>query len=128
MGWNTVKEHVSKHGSKKQLINIKRSYVTKDAYKKSKDNNKKSGVSPQFCSFYDELDEVLRTRDAITLPSTLETGSANQNTSASTDLSSFVNSNIQSLFLDDENFKEENNNKNAENAPKKLKTLKDLWK
>ena len=85
-------------------------------------------MSPQFCSFYDELDEVLRTRDAITLPSTLETGSANQNTSASTDLSSFVNSNIQSLFLDDENFKEENNNKNAENAPKKLKTLKDLWK
>ena len=107
---------------KKKLSNIK------DAYKKSIDNNKKSGASPQFCSFYDELNEVLGTRDAITLPSTLETGSTNQNTSASTDLSSFVNSNKLNLCLNDENSKEENNNKNAENAPKKLKTLKDLWK
>ena len=72
---------------KKELRNIK------DAYKKSKDNNKKSGASPQFCSFYDEFDEVLRKRDTITLPSTLETGSTNQNTSVSTDLSSFANSN-----------------------------------
>ena len=31
---------------KKKLSKIK------DAYKKSKDNNKKSGTSPQFCSFY----------------------------------------------------------------------------
>ena len=36
---------------KKKLTNIK------DPYKKSK-NSKKSGPSPQFFSFYDELDEI----------------------------------------------------------------------
>ena len=96
----------------------KLSYI-KDVYKKSKDNNKKSGASLQFCSFYEELDKVLGTRDAITLPSTLETGSTNQNTSASTDLSSFVNSNKRSLCLDDENSKEENNNKKRKKRFKK---------
>ena len=85
-------------------------------------------LEPLHCSFYDKLGEVLGTRDAVTLPSTLETGSTNQNTSASTDLSSFVNSNKRNLCLDVENSKEKNNNKNAEKASKKLKTLKDLWK
>ena len=47
---------------KKKKTNIK------DPYKKSKDS-KKSGPSPQFFSFYDKLDEIWGTRDAIILQS-----------------------------------------------------------
>ena len=102
----------------------KLSYI-KDAYKKSKDNNKKSGASLQFCSFYEELDKVLGRRVAITLPSTLETGSTNQNTSASTGLSSFLNSNKLNVCLDNKSSKEENNNKKRGKRSKKVKTLMD---
>ena len=62
-------------------------------YEMSKNNYEISRVSPQFCSFYDEFGEVLGTRDGITLLSVLLTGNTNQNISAPTDLSSFVNSN-----------------------------------
>ena len=45
MVWNTVKEHVSKHGSKKTIDQCKKKLSNiKDAYRKSKDNNKKSGA------------------------------------------------------------------------------------
>ena len=103
----------------------KLSYI-KDAYKKSKDNNKKSGASLQFCSFYEELDKVLGTRDAITLPSTLETGSTNQNTSASTGFSSFVNFNKLNVCLDNKSPKEENNNKKTRKTLQKSENIDGL--
>ena len=81
---------------------------------------------PQFCSFHYELDEVLGTRDAMTLPSIVETGSTNQNTSASTDLSSFVNSNKLNLCLDDKNSKEENDNKKRGKRSKKTENIEGL--
>ena len=77
-----------------------------------------SRASPQFSSFYDELNKLLKSRDAIALLSTLESGSTNQNTSASRVLSSFVNSNKQNLCLDHENSKEENNNTKREKRSK----------
>ena len=83
-------------------------------------------LEPLHCSFYDKLGEVLGTRDAVTLPSTLETGSTNQNTSASTDLSSFVNSNKRNLCLDVENSKEKNNNKKRGKSFKKTENIEGL--
>ena len=62
-------------------------------YEMLKNNYEISRVSPQFCSFYDEFGEGLGTRDGITLLSVLLTGNTNQNISAPTDLSGFVNSN-----------------------------------
>ena len=59
----------------------------------------------------------------MTLPSIVETGSTNQNTSASTDLSSFVNSNKLNLCLDDKNSKEENNNKKRGKRSKKTENI-----
>ena len=65
-------------------------------------------------------------RDVITLPSTLETGNMNQNTSASADLSSFVNSNKRNLFRDNEDSKEENNNKKRGKRSKKIENIEGL--
>ena len=65
-------------------------------------------------------------RDVITLPSTLETRNMNQNTSASADLSSFVNSNKRNLFPDNEDSKEENNNKKRGKRSKKIENIEGL--
>ena len=40
----------------------------KDAYKVSKDNNKKTGRSPRFCAHFDDFDEILGTRDFMNPP------------------------------------------------------------
>ena len=50
----------------------------------------------------------------------------NQNTSASADLSSFVNSNKRNLFPDDEDSKEENNNKKRGKRSKKIENIEGL--
>ena len=56
----------------------------------------------------------------------MESGSANQNISASTDLSSFVNSNKRNLCLDEENCKEENNKKKRGKRSKKTESIEGL--
>ena len=48
----------------------------KDAYKKCKDENKKSGNKSNKCPFYDEFDKLLSDRDVINLPEFMEVGSA----------------------------------------------------
>ena len=84
-------------GPTKQSINVKKLNNIQDAHKNFKDNNRKSSASPQFYSFYDELDEVLGTCDAI-------------KTSVPTDLFSFVNSSKRNLCSEDEKSKETNQN------------------
>ena len=83
----------------------------------------KSGASPQFCFFYDKLNQVVGTRDALSLSNTsiLETRNTNKNTRAPTDLSSFVNPNKQNLCQDDEKFQEANHKENRRKRSRKKK-------
>ena len=37
----------------------------KDAYKRCKNNNNKTRQSPEFCQFYQDLDEISGTRDVV---------------------------------------------------------------
>ena len=46
----------------------------KDAYKQAKDNNSKSGASPQYCQYYNDFDEVLGERDTISFKNVKEVG------------------------------------------------------
>ena len=46
----------------------------KDAYKKAKENNQKSGAAPAFPPFYHDFDEVLSDRDVVNLPEVRQIG------------------------------------------------------
>ena len=73
--WSHISEEVSKLNGGK---NVKQCKVKvrnlKDLYKKAKDNNRKSGSSPDFPPFYDDFDTVLGCRDIIQLPDFEEVG------------------------------------------------------
>ena len=59
----------------KQPNNVKLKLRTlKDAYKKSEDNNAKTGTAPMTCSFYNDIDGILGTRDIVKLPEVREVG------------------------------------------------------
>lgn len=81
--WVKIKEAVDKRGSGKSLKQCKAKLRTlKDAYKKAKDNNKKTGTSPVYCQFYQEIDAVLGCRDVVNLPESFEVGQATSNSQA----------------------------------------------
>ena len=76
--WNNIKTEIEKLGSEKSLKQIKTKLRNlKDTYKKAKENNKKSGASPEFPRYYQDFDEVLGSRDIINLPEVREIGTNN---------------------------------------------------
>ena len=75
--WPSIVEAVSSHGPEKTLKQCKvKIRNMKDAYKKCKDENKKSGNKSSKCPFYDEFDKLLSDRDVVNLPEFMEVGSA----------------------------------------------------
>ena len=46
----------------------------KDTYKQAKDNNKRSGSAPQTSAYFDYFDQVLGTRDGISLNNITQVG------------------------------------------------------
>ena len=60
---------VDKQGPTKLIKQFKTKLRTlKDAYKKAKDNNAKTGTAPMTCPFYNEIDGILGSRDIVKLP------------------------------------------------------------
>ena len=76
-GWLKVKAFVDKNGLKKSVKQIKVKLLRlKDAYKLAKENNSKTGASPQFCQYYKDFEEMLGERDAISFKNVKEVGCA----------------------------------------------------
>ena len=46
----------------------------KDTYKQAKDNSKRSGSAPQTSAYFDDFDQVLGTRDGISLHNITQVG------------------------------------------------------
>ena len=66
---------VDKQGPTKTIQQCKAKLRTlKDAYKKAKDNNTKTGTAPMTCPFYNDIDGILGTRDIVKLPEVREVG------------------------------------------------------
>ena len=75
--WPEIVGAVSSHGPEKTLKQCKvKIRNMKDAYKKCKDENKKSGNKSNKCPFYDEFNKLLLDRDVVNLPEFIEFGSA----------------------------------------------------
>ena len=73
--WQKVKVEINKHGPEKTVTQCKNKIRNlKAAYKATKENNKKSGASPEFCQYFNGFDEVLQTRDVINLTHIAEVG------------------------------------------------------
>ena len=82
--WLIISQRISNLGKIKKVAQCKYKLRNlKDAYKKAKDNNKKSGASPQFPPFYGDFDSILGCRDVINIPELVEVGSANDEDDAS---------------------------------------------
>ena len=63
-----MKTEIDKKGLSESFSQIKRKLRnTKDAYKKAKDNNSKTGTSPIYSPFYNDFEEMLASRDVINL-------------------------------------------------------------
>ena len=76
--WNNIKNEINKVGAEKSLKQCKNKLRNlKDTYKKAKENNNKSGASPEFPKYYRDFDEVLGSRDIINLPEFREIGTSN---------------------------------------------------
>ena len=66
--WTKIINNVNKNGPKKTVNQAKKKLSNlKDAYKKAKDNNKKSGTAPDFPQFYNDFDEILSCRPIVEL-------------------------------------------------------------
>ena len=75
--WLKIQSKVNEYGSTKSTKQIKTKIKNlKDSYKNAKENNKKSGASPQYSPFYHDFDDILGTRDCLVLPDLKEIGSA----------------------------------------------------
>ena len=73
--WPKKLESVCNYGPKKTLKQIKvKVRNMKDAYKKCKDENKKSGNNLHKCPFYEDFDQILSQRDVVNLPEFFEVG------------------------------------------------------
>ena len=73
--WTEIKLKVDKQGPTKTVKQCKAKLRTlKDAYKKSKDKNAKTGTAPMICPFYNDIDGILVTRDIVKLPDVREVG------------------------------------------------------
>ena len=63
-----MKTEIDKKGLSESFSQIKSKLRnTKDAYKKAKDNNSKTGTSPIYSPFYNDFEEMLASRDVINL-------------------------------------------------------------
>ena len=70
-----MKHEIDKKGLSKSVTQIKSKLRNmKDAYKKAKDNNSQAGTSPIYPPFYNELEEMLGSRDVINLKYVKEVG------------------------------------------------------
>ena len=66
--WLKVKDKVDSAGPEKSMKQIKTKLRNmKDSYRQAKDNNKKTGSSPQFPKYYHVFDEILGNRDVMSL-------------------------------------------------------------
>ena len=75
--WTKIINNVNKNGPKKTVNQAKKKLSNlKDAYKKAKDNNKKSGAAPDFPQFYNDFDEILSCRPIVELDLVREVGVA----------------------------------------------------
>ena len=75
--WLKIKVAVDAAGPDKSVRQCKdKMRNLKDVYKQARDNNKLTGVSPTYPPFYDDLDEVLGTRDCVSMPNVQEVGTA----------------------------------------------------
>ena len=73
--WQKVKAEVNKHGPEKTITQCKNKIRDlQAAYKGAKENNNKSGVSLEFCQYFNDFNEVLVTRDVINLRHISEVG------------------------------------------------------
>ena len=73
--WMRIKNKIDGLGNPKTLKQIKTKLRNmKDAYKVSKDNNKKTGRSPSFCVHSDDFGEILCTRYFVNPPFTTQVG------------------------------------------------------
>ena len=77
--WILIKNKIDVAGKQKILKQIKTKIRNlKDAYEAWKDNNKKAGRSPTFCPYFQDIDEILETRDVVNFPHAREVGVKNQ--------------------------------------------------
>ena len=73
--WLRIKKKIYGLGNPKTLKQIKTKLRNmKDAYEVSKDNNNKTGASPSFWAHFDDLDEILGTRDFVNPPFASQVG------------------------------------------------------
>ena len=70
-----MKTEIDKKGLSESVSQIKSKLRnTKDAYKKAKDNNSKTGISPIYSPFYNDFEEMLASRDVIILNTLKKSG------------------------------------------------------
>eukprot|EP00795_Rhopilema_esculentum_P001249 gene1249-15628_t len=73
--WTKIINNVNKNGPKKTVNQAKKKLSNlKYTYKKAKDNNKKSGATPDFPQFYNDFDEILSCRPLVKLDLVREVG------------------------------------------------------
>ena len=67
--WILIRNKIDVAGKQKILKEIKTKIRNlKDAYEACKDNNKKTGRSPTFCPCFQDIDEILGTRNVVNFP------------------------------------------------------------
>ena len=73
--WSEIIKDINVYGPAKNINQAKKKVATlKDQYKRAKENNKKSGASPEFSPFYKEFDEILSARPVAELDMVREVG------------------------------------------------------
>ena len=73
--WVLIKSEVDKHGNNKTIKQCRDKIKNlKNAYKKAKEENKKTGREAIFPPFYEEFDQVLGCRAVIKMPEAYEVG------------------------------------------------------
>ena len=76
--WIKIKTAVNEKGPEKTLKQLKdKIRILKDAYKATRDNNKKTRASSTYSPCFEDFDEVLGTRDVINTPFAGEVGVLN---------------------------------------------------
>ena len=75
--WLKIISNVNKNGPDKTVDQAKKKLSNlKDAYKKAKENNRKSGAAPEFPPFFEDFDEILSCRPIVELDLVKEVGVA----------------------------------------------------
>ena len=75
--WLKIISNENKNGPDKTVDQAKKKLSNlKDAYKKAKENNRKSGAAPEFPPFFEDFDEILSCRPIVELDLVKEVGVA----------------------------------------------------